>query len=252
MAPSGGRAGRSVARLGSVRWGSKTLLAAILALLLGAGFVACGDEDDSGTTGAAQTAPAETRGGDDGAAGGGEDRPKAGNSEDGSGGDDRGDDSFSDASDDFAPEQHDDSGGGSEQFRVKGGDNSVQEFGEEAGASERDKAAAALHNFLDARAQGAWAAACDYLASSISSSLQQLAGQGKAPSCPVLLESLTNPGAKELLVEEAEQADVGSLRFEGDRAFIIYRGTENTIYAMSMVEEDGEWKVASLAGTPLN
>jgi hypothetical protein len=226
------------------------LLAALVALLLGAGLVACGGGDDSGSNGTEATqAQAPASDGDTSRDGDGDDRAKSGDDGDGAGQDDS---SAGDGSSDFVPEQHDDSGGGSEQFRIKGGDNSVQEFGEEADASEREEAATALHNFLDARAQGEWAAACDYLASSIAKSLQELAGEGKAPSCATLLASLTNPAAKDLLLEEAERANVGSLRIEGDRAFIIYRGLEGEILAISMSEEDGEWKVASLAGTPLN
>jgi len=52
--------------------------------------------------------------------------------------------------------------------------------------------------------------------------------------------------------EEAQKADLGSLRIEGDRAFVIYSGPGKTILAMPMANEEGAWKVASLAGTPLN
>jgi len=155
----------------------------------------------------------------------------------------------------FTPKRHSDSGGGSGQYKVKGGDNSVQEFGKEAGASERDEAAAALHNFLDARAEGNWAAACSYMSKSIVESFEKLASQAKevqASDCAGIIEKLTNPAAKASMKAEAKQADVGSLRVEGDRSFIIYKGTEGTILAMPMADEDGDWKVASLAGTPLN
>lgn len=238
-----------------MRGGSKTLLAALLVLLLGTGFVACGDDSDSSDSGTTQgQAAREGYGGSSNGEADGQTESDASGSEGKSAGEGEGD-STSEGSGDFVPEQHEDSGGGSEQFRTKGGDNSVQEFGEEAATSEREEAATALHNFLDARAQGEWAAACDYLASSISSSFEELAGQAKgakATSCAEILASLTNPAAKNLLLEEAERADVGSLRVEGDRAFLIYRGLEGDILAMPMAQEDGEWKVASLAGTPLN
>jgi hypothetical protein len=58
--------------------------------------------------------------------------------------------------------------------------------------------------------------------------------------------------AKKSMKEEAQKADVGSLRTEGDRAFVIYQGIGGTILAMPMANEEGAWKVASLAGTPLN
>ena len=55
------------------------------------------------------------------------------------------------------------SGGGSEQFLVKGGDNSIQEFGEESDESELQEAAETVHGFFVARAKGDWEGACSYL-----------------------------------------------------------------------------------------
>lgn len=147
------------------------------------------------------------------------------------------------------------SGGGSAQFRSKGGDNSIQEFGSEAPESEFDEAAAALHNFLDARAAGDWAATCSYMSKSMTESLEKLvaqAKQAKHTSCAEVLGKLTNPAAKQELQAEAAQADVGSLRIEGDRAFVIYTGIDKTVLAMPMAHEGGSWKVTSLAGTPLS
>ena len=51
---------------------------------------------------------------------------------------------------------------------------------------------------------------------------------------------------------EAEKADVRSLRSEGERAFVIYTGIRGTVLAMPMANEGGDWKVASLSGTPLD
>lgn len=51
---------------------------------------------------------------------------------------------------------------------------------------------------------------------------------------------------------EAEKADIGSLRAEEEQVFLIYKGLDGTIMAMPMANEGGDWKVASLAGTPLN
>lgn len=246
-------------RIELVRGGPKTLIAALVALLIAMSLAACGDDESSSTTGAQADPQARSEGGDaskqvddQGKAGGGD--GQAGDSSaggDGSGGSSSG---GSDASD-FVPKQHDDSGGGSEKYRVKGGDNSVQEFGEEADAEEFDAAAVAVHNFLDARAESNWAAACEYMAKSVIESFEKLAVQAKQiedASCGGILEKLTNPAAKEAMKEEAEKANVGSLRIEGEQAFVIYTGVAGTILAMPMVNEGGTWKVASLAGTPLN
>lgn len=155
----------------------------------------------------------------------------------------------------FKPTQHSDSGGGSAQFKVKGGDNSVQEFGAEAEPQEFEAAAVTLHDFLDARAADDWDAACEYMAKSVVESFEKLASQAKRlkdTSCAGILEKLTNPAAKSALKQEAEKADIGSLRVEGDRSFVIYKGVNDAVLAMPMVSEGGEWRVASLVGTPLD
>jgi len=243
-----------------VRQGSKTLIAALAVLLVALGLAACGGgDDDSGSTAADAGSQGQAESGDgskqaDGSDSG-EGKPGSGDGSNGSGdADGNSGGSGSDASD-FTPKQHNDSGGGSGQFRQKGGDNSVQEFGEEADQEEFDAAAVALHNFLDARAEGNWAAACTYMSKAIVESFEKLAAQAKevdATNCAEILEQLTNPAAKRSMKAEAAKADVGSLRVEGDRSFVIYTGVGGTILAMPMANEDGDWKVASLAGTPLN
>jgi predicted lipid-binding transport protein (Tim44 family) len=235
-----------------VRGGSKTLVVALAALLIAVGLVACGGSDSSSSTtteaGQGQAESKSSQGtpkqseakGDEGKSGSG-----GGGQATGSG----------PSASDFTPKHHSDSGGGSAQYKVKGGDNSVQEYGEEADSSEFVAAATALHNFLDARAEGNWEATCSYVSKTITESLEKLAAQAKQledKSCATLLKALTNPAAKASLKAEAEQANVRSLRTEGERAFVIYTGTDNTILAMPMANEDGNWKVSSLAGTPLN
>jgi hypothetical protein len=231
-----------------VRRVPKTLTAALVALLLAVGVAACGggDDSDSTATGAAgqqsQTEGASQGNGDQGKEGG---SGSAGGEDQAGGGD----------ASDFVPKEHSDSGGGAEQFKVKGGDNSVQGFGEEASPEEFDEAAVALHNFLDARAEGNWAAACQYMSNGVIESFEKLASRAQQiddSSCGGILETLTNPAAAQLLKEEAAKANAGSLRIEGEQAFVIYTGVDGTVLAMPMANEDGAWKVASLAGTPLS
>lgn len=233
-----------------MRGGSKTLATALAVLLLVAvGLAACGGGDSSSsTTTAADQGRAESNSGEDASKkSGGE--GKSGSGSEGESG------NSSPSAGEFTPEHHSDSGGGSRQFVQKGGDNSVQEFGEEADTSEFDAAAVALHDFLDARAQGNWAAACQYMSKATVESFEKLAAQTKqagATSCGAILEALTNPAAKASMEAEAAKADVGSLRIEGERAFVIYTGIDGTVLTMPMANEGGNWKVASLAGTPLN
>lgn len=228
---------------------SKTLAAALAAFALAVGLAACGGGDDSNpTTEAGAAGQSEsTSGGNAGKQG----ATKAGDD----GKSDAGGSSTGPSASDFVPKQHNDSGGGSAQFKVKGGDNSVQEFGAEADTPELDAAAVALHNFLDARAEGNWAAACEYMSKAVVESFEKLAEQAKqveVSSCAGILEKITNPAAKASMKAEAEKANVGSLRIEGEQAFVIYTGIDGTVLAMPMANEGGDWKVASLAGTPLS
>lgn len=226
------------------------MLAALVALLLLAGLAGCGNGDGSDSTaaqadggsgestasGASKQNGAKDQGQGKSGSSGKQQTPDPGNASE------------------FKPKPHSDSGGGAEQFKVKGGDNSVQEFGAEADTSEFDAAATVLHNFLDARAEGNWAAVCQYLSKSTMESFEQLASrakQGGDTSCGAVLAAITNPAAEGAMKAEAEKADVGSLRTEGGQAFLIYT-TDGTILAMPMANEAGTWKVAGLAGTPLN
>ena len=251
-------------RIAAVRGVSKLLIVAVAGVLLAAGIVACGGggESSPSTTEAASQGQASgdtssnaktaKSGGDEGSGSGTGKSGDTGGSSSGSGGE--GESSGKSASD-FVPKHHNDSGGGSAQYRVKGGDNSVQEYGEEADTSELDAAGAALHNFLDARAEGNWAAACQYMSKSVTEGFEKLVAQSKRiedKSCAGILEKLINPAAKASMQAEAAEADVRSLRIEGDRSFVIYTSIEKTILAMPVVNEDGAWKVSSLAGTPLN
>jgi hypothetical protein len=154
-----------------------------------------------------------------------------------------------------SPAQHHDSGGGSAQFRVKGGDNSIPEYGAEAGASERARAARALHGFFDARAGGEWQNACSYLASQVTKGLEELFAKAKYPQgapkgCAGALAALSAGVPHSALVDAAE-ADVGSLRSNGSRGFLLYHGAHHIAYEMPMAVEGGRWKVNALQGSEL-
>jgi hypothetical protein len=246
--------------MASVREGFlRTLVAAGVVVSVAVGLAACGGGDSSTNSTAAQaegqSEPAGQSGGADSKQQDGSKSEEKSGGSGGSSGETSSGNSGSGSAAKFTPKQHKDSGGGSQQYRVKGGDNSVQEFGSESDESEFKVAATALHNFLDARAEGNWDAACQYMSKEMIKSFEKLAEAAKqidATSCGAILEGLTNPAAKAAMKTEAEKADIGSLRTEGDRAFLIYTTGEKTIYAMPMADEGGTWKVASLAGTPLN
>lgn len=148
----------------------------------------------------------------------------------------------------FTPPPHSDSGGGARQFETKGADNSIQESGSEASGSELAQAATALHGYLDARAAGAWSAACSYMAAGVADSLSQLAGSSgqQGQSCAQLLAALSG-GVSPAALREGAEADVGSLRANGDSGFLLFHGAHGTAYFAPMAREGGAWKVAAIA-----
>lgn len=152
----------------------------------------------------------------------------------------------------FTPPTHHDSGGGTGQFEGKGGDNSIQESGDEASSSEFAEAAATLHGFLDARAARAWAAACKRLAPGVAEQLVPEVGSagGGKTSCAAVLASLT-VGVPSSALREAAVADVGALRVDGDHGFILFRGVDGHSFFMPMIREGGQWKVAAIAASLL-
>jgi hypothetical protein len=212
---------------------------------------ACGGGDDSGTTGAA--APSGTTsesGGGSTAKAKGDDSGTKGRSGEESAKPQHSDGSGSSAN--AAPVRV--SGGGSGQFRTPGGDNSIQSFGEESDESELERAALALHGFLVARAEEDWPGACSHLAGSTVGQLEQFVAKSqqlKGKGCAGILAALTSP----LLRAERREStvvDAGSLRIEGERAFLIYYGAGKAVYTIAMIEEGADWKVAALAPVPLS
>ncbi|HEX3323603.1 MAG TPA: hypothetical protein VHR65_00485 [Solirubrobacterales bacterium] len=145
------------------------------------------------------------------------------------------------------------SGGGSAQFRSRGGDNSIQEFGEEAAESELQEAAEAVHGFYVTRAEGDWSGACSYLSKAMLKQLEQLAASSteiQDKRCPSFLAAFTSPlSAAEW--REITTVDAGSLRHEGEQAFLIYYGAGKTVYAMPLKQEEGAWRVGALSGDAL-
>ena len=153
----------------------------------------------------------------------------------------------------FTPRAHRDSGGGAQQFEAGGADNSIQEYGSEAAGSELADAAAVLHAYLDARAAGAWSAACQRLASAVSEELVRQLGtseSGEKAGCAEVLAALTS-GLPASARRKAAIADVGALRVEGASGFLLFRGFGDRAFFIPVAREDGKWKVAAIAASPL-
>jgi hypothetical protein len=229
-------------------WGGIRPVAALVATLLAAAvLVACGGSSDSSSTSSAGSTGAEatTQGGE----ASGEANGTQGEGGGQNGGGKKGPSGGGKKADVATPLKV--SGGGSGQFVVKGGDNSVQEYGEEKDESELQEAAEATHGFFVARAEGRWADACSYLSKAMLEQLEQLAAKSERNGCAPFLSAFTTklPPA---VWREITTVDAGSLRQEGEQGFLIYYGApDKTVYSMPMKFEDGEWKVGALSGSAL-
>jgi hypothetical protein len=244
------------------RVGTRLIAALIAAVLVAALLVACGGS--SSTTDSSTTVEATTQSGSSGSSSGGVNSRSQndGQSQGQAQGNGQGKSSQAQqesgnagggGSRDIAVAPLRVSGGGSGQFRSKGGDNSIQEFGDEGGESELQEAAEVVHGFLVAEAREEWAKACSYLAKSNIEQLEQLASQSpqlRDAGCAPVLAAFTRP-----LPAAAERrittVDAGSFRHEGEQGFLIYFGDERVTYAMPLRDEGGTWKVAALSGTTL-
>jgi len=229
------------------------LLAAVLAL--GLLLAACGDsnsDSDSDST-TSSTESSAVAAGDEGSTGSDNsgDEPKSQGSKPGGKSQKSGDSGGESKEPVATPLKV--SGGGSEQFRFKGGDNSIQEYGDESDESELEEVAESVHGFYVARAEEDWSKACSYLAESMVSQLEALAGQSpelKDKGCPTVLKAFTRPLPASVR-RETTVVDAGSFRQDDERGFLIYYDAEDKPYAIPLEAEDGAWKLTLLSATPL-
>jgi hypothetical protein len=263
-------------------WKLSALLAAALCAAL---LAACGggDSDSTATTATDQTtaeAPSE-QGGEEGGNGSGDGKDSKGGKNGGgstnsgggspsnsSGGDGKdskggknggGSSGVSDAAFDFSgePTKHKHpapvEGQRSDVFVVPGGDNSIQEFGEEQGEDERVAAMLPITALYKAQFTGDWSEICDtYLSANNVQQLKLLgekSPQLKGKGCAEVLSGLTQ--ATGIKTPDTPDGGVVSFRVEGDTGFAIYWGIDGKGYAFALKSENGGWKLTSLAPTPL-
>lgn len=221
---------------------SKFVLALAVVALLSVGLVACGGGDSSSSTSGSSTATAtestSTTTTEDQGSG------QSGNGGEKESGDDKGGSDSDSGSDDNSSSEE-----GSASFRTPGGDNSIQNYGEEADGGETEAANAALTAYLTARAKGDWAKQCALLSKAAVEPLEQLASRAsqlKGKSCAAILAALMAQGPASTRANPLT-GGVASLRFEGEQGFALFHGPDGTDYFVPMVNEDGKWKVGAIA-----
>lgn len=141
-------------------------------------------------------------------------------------------------------------GNGAASFREPRGDNSIPDFGQEASAAERERAASALVVFLRDRADGDWSGACTELSRAMRDQLAIFAktSKGRSRSCGAVLRGPA--GAAGTARVEMPAGGVAALRVKGRSAFALFYGAGNRKYVMPMTEEGGVWRMSQIAPLP--
>lgn len=144
------------------------------------------------------------------------------------------------------------SASGSGQFRDKT-DSALLDFGEESDGAELEAAGQIVQSFLTARSKEDWPATCGQLSQALLSKIEHLAissTQLEDKSCPSFLEAFLSLSEQER--RAGTTIDAGSLRQQGTKAFLIYYGAGENVYAMPLRREGSAWKVDSLAPKQLS
>jgi hypothetical protein len=121
----------------------------------------------------------------------------------------------------------------------------------EGETAETAAAMKVLTAFMKARAASDWATECGYASAPALAPLEEMAKENpqyKGKPCPVLLAALAELQPKD--VRENNLTGSITVRTEGSKAVALYHGPEGKAYAMPMVKEGGDWKVASLLTEP--
>jgi hypothetical protein len=136
-------------------------------------------------------------------------------------------------------------GDGKETAPLRGGEASIEDFGDEAAGSQRGEILTNFETYMNAVGDEDSATACSYLAARVRGSVEQLGGKGKGPGCARLLPALFAPTAAAIFRRQAE-GRITKVRVEGDRAFVIFHAPGAKLFQMTMVREGGQWKMATV------
>jgi hypothetical protein len=225
----------------------KKLLTGALVAALMLALAACGGSGDSSSSQSTATDSTQstTAPSGEGSSDGNGANQKQGGDENGSANDQGG------SSQDSSAGNRSGSAERSAEFRTPGGDNSIQNYGEEADTSELQEAEDAIVNYLDARAKANWAKSCEYLAALATEPLEKLAESSpklKGKDCGAIVGALSAQVPKSALASPVTEG-IASVRFQGDRGFALFHGPQGARFFMPLVKEDGEWKVGSLVAS---
>jgi hypothetical protein len=134
----------------------------------------------------------------------------------------------------------------------KGGDNSIQTFGDEAEGDEKDVVVNAMRSFLRALAASEYQKVCDGLTSANLKQLEiYLKLKKEQGDCADVLSKILIGGTDE--AKRAANGAVYQVRIEGENAFVLFTPEGGTASYFVMKQENGEWKSTTVStGTPFD
>ena len=142
----------------------------------------------------------------------------------------------------------------SDGFRTPGGDNSIQEYGEEQDSEERAAAMKPIVALYGALESGDWTTVCStYLSRPNVEQIKLLAEKSpkiKGSDCAAVLGGLNQTTG--MRGPDTPDGEIVAFRTEGDTGFALWWGIDGKGYAMPLKSEDGAWKLTALAPTPLH
>jgi hypothetical protein len=121
-------------------------------------------------------------------------------------------------------------------------------FGQQAGATERAAATAAVRDFLRAWVGNDPAKACSLMAASTKQNLATFSSQLNSGDCQDEAKTVRSAMQPKLLAR-LRGIQVTSVRLDGGRGFVLYRA-QGQSWALPVLREGSAWKVAAIVGYP--
>jgi hypothetical protein len=135
--------------------------------------------------------------------------------------------------------------GPSREFLIRGGDNALQTFGEEATKSEREQASEVIHAWMKARAAQDWAKDCSYFSKHYIHQLittdAVVVSHGKVNNCAEGLAFFGHEVSGSYKNNLAGPID--SLRVGEGHGYAQYHGSDGHDWVIAVDREGGKWWV---------
>ncbi len=127
----------------------------------------------------------------------------------------------------------------------------VESAGREAEGSEAAAILAAERGYLNAIADRDYAKACSLISAGALKSLEaSISKPAGSVECDEILSKVLGTTAAAAARSQAD-GEIRKVRVRGDGALVIFHAPGARLYVFSLVDEGGEWKVATLVSTVL-